>query len=597
MSLLDRGMMIEQNRGMKSLVKSMKGVEAGLKLSANANQKIFEGQKKSAEDQMKAMAASLEAQKNITITEGFQTLSGSLARLGEIMADVVEGLGTMSARLEIGFIGLVDATIGNTQAMIYNSSASQESKEVAVKNSIAFSAAFREQIANAELGSKEFQKVWASTTEEVTVLKDVFENVGVMVSDKNKADQELAAFYEDQRMIYPDELVSKGGMDFTQTLATKPQYEFGEIQNVEKVAASEVKEIIDSWVDDIEKLQMKDIEAWNLPNFGAMDILSAMSQRSIAADPFEEMSPSKTSRLDSRWMKRNLARQGRQDTRREGMKTLTPALLDPMKGLDMVKNNKHMKKFGKELRGSVGSIGIQTQLISALVAPLASFVSGVLAPFSILSDIMGGLGEMLGMALVPIMMKIGEVLMMFMPLMLFLVEALQPIFDLVDLILAPLMEIIPLLIEIVEILLPPLVLIVLALIDPFMSFMQLLDILIPIINIVVSVLIMLMPVVNALIDVFTWIMGLIADYYTIILTTVEHLITKLSDWIAGGREAISGFFTGIVDTIKNWIANIKSAISGVVSDIWESIKTEFGIKMEWWTDFDLWNLIKEKLGI
>lgn len=99
--------------------------------------------------------------------------------------------------------------------------------------------------------------------------------------------------------------------------------------------------------------------------------------------------------------------------------------------------------FGK-LGKSISSVGSSLMgalapliLIGVVIEPLMAFLEGFLEPLGILSDVMGSLGSALGVALIPIMIEVSQLLVQFMPVMLAIGQILAPIIQLLLLATSP----------------------------------------------------------------------------------------------------------------------------------------------------------------
>lgn len=233
---------------------------------------------------------------------------------------------------------------------------------------------------------------------------------------------------------------------------------------------------------------------------------------------------------------------------------------------DLTKSNKQLKKVGGGLKNALGSLNPMGAAIGAMTAPINAFINGALAPFQILGNIMGSLGTVLGTAFVPIIMKIGEVLLKLMPLVSFIAEALQPFFDLLIAALDPIMMLIEPIMVLVEALLPPIVQIVTALLTPTMSMFQLLEPLMPLLMLVVDLVVLILNVLQPFIDTFS-----------LMASKFSEVIGIIAGGIGGVTEIISGFFHGQFDTIQEFWAAIKNSISGFFQGVIDGIGA-------WWDD-------------
>jgi len=224
---------------------------------------------------------------------------------------------------------------------------------------------------------------------------------------------------------------------------------------------------------------------------------------------------------------------------------------------------KPLKKMGGSLKANIGSMGIQADLMQAVLSPISAFVSGVLAPFSILAEVMGGLGEKLGMVFVPLIIKISEMMMSLMPLIDFLVQLFTPLINVIITLLDQLQPLIDMMMVMIMESLQPIM-------DLIMAFMPIFTALIPFI-------VMLFGFMMQFQSIFSKIISSILPILTTAITTLLVPLMSLMDLFQGNisvlefgkvvLDSIGQMFVQIGDALWTWIKNIPALIGDWIKDM------------------------------
>lgn len=195
------------------------------------------------------------------------------------------------------------------------------------------------------------------------------------------------------------------------------------------------------------------------------------------------------------------------------------------------------KSAGKALGGAFkGAAGMAGPMMAASIAaePLMAFLNGFLAPLSILSDVMGGMGARLSVILVPLVLKLVEILFALMPLIEILMVALMPIIDVLIMLIDPLIAILEWLMPLFD-LLVPLGQYIAALIEP---------------------LALLMNLMTGQISFQEFWDGLIENFKTV-ARSIAGMFIEVIEWLFGKdgqiADAIGGFFENIIEKFTGWL--------------------------------------------
>ena len=228
----------------------------------------------------------------------------------------------------------------------------------------------------------------------------------------------------------------------------------------------------------------------------------------------------------------------------------------------------------------------------------------------------GALGNQLGVAFMPIIQSILELILaniptiqtMFnqlapvltgllegvLPPLFTLVESLLPVvFDLlgaiIPIVVGIVESVLPVLVSLVEMLLPPIVQIVNALLPP------LLGLLMPILELLNPILALLQPILDVVVAVLTPLGELISDLLTPMIAIVSDVIQDALVPLQEKFTALSGLLSGAVNAafglIKNHVNTIKGVFSGLIQFItgvftgdwqkaWDGVKKIFGSVFE-----------------
>lgn len=196
---------------------------------------------------------------------------------------------------------------------------------------------------------------------------------------------------------------------------------------------------------------------------------------------------------------------------------------------------------------------IQT-MFSQLAPVLTGLLEGVLPPlFSLVESLLPILFDLLG-AIIPIVVDI--------------VEAVLPVFvSLIEMLLPPI-------VQIVSALLPPL----LGLLLPIMELLKpILNLLQPILNLVVSI---LTPLGELISDLLTPMIAIVSDLIQDALAPLQEKFTSLSGLLSGAVNVAFTLIKGQVSTIKGVFSGLIQFISGVFTGdwkkAWDGVKKIFG---------------------
>ena len=181
-------------------------------------------------------------------------------------------------------------------------------------------------------------------------------------------------------------------------------------------------------------------------------------------------------------------------------------------------------KFAAPLASSFGAMFPQMAAMALVMEPIVAFIGGLLEPFSMITDMFGAFGEILGQAFLPILQDaIMPLLQAFMPIFVSLAQVLAPIIQL------------------------------LFSFSGIGILIQIITPLMPILQLLFSALGQIMTALNPLFEVFSsiislgigavlnWIVGLFGDL-TGAADGFANAIKSLGDWIEKVAQMIKGFF-------------------------------------------------------
>jgi len=230
---------------------------------------------------------------------------------------------------------------------------------------------------------------------------------------------------------------------------------------------------------------------------------------------------------------------------------------------------KPLKKMGKGIKSNISAMGIQAQMLSVVTDPIAAFIQGALAPFSMLGDVMGGLGEKLGMVFVPLIIKVSEILMKLMPFIDFLVKLFTPLIDVIIQLLDQLQPLIDMIMEMMMAQLQPMM-------DYLMAFMPILTELMPFI-------VMLLGFIMQFQTIFSRLISSLLPHITAGLTLFLTPLTSLMD-LFQGNISIEEFGKIVHDMIGELFSLIARAFIDLGKEIpallYEWVKDMFSVD-EW----------------
>lgn len=249
-----------------------------------------------------------------------------------------------------------------------------------------------------------------------------------------------------------------------------------------------------------------------------------------------------------------------------------------------------------DVKQSFGALG--NQLGVAFMPIIQSVLDLILANLPTIQNMFGQLA--------PILIGLLEGIL---PPLLSMVESLLPVlFDLLEAIIPIVADVVsavlPVLVSLVEMLLPPIVQIVQALLPPLLGLLK------PILALLQPILDLLKPILDLVVAILTPIGSLISNLLTPLITVVSNLISVslkpltvvfgvLSDLLSGTVSAafeyimnyvntLKNVFSGFIDFFKNvFTGNWKGAwesIKNIFSSIWDGIKTAFKIPINWVID-------------
>jgi len=208
----------------------------------------------------------------------------------------------------------------------------------------------------------------------------------------------------------------------------------------------------------------------------------------------------------------------------------------------------------------------------------------------------GMVGTKIGVALFPILQKVLDLVLQFMPQvqsvfdsfapvliglmdslmpMLFsLVESVFPlVVSLIEALLPSFMQIteaiLPVLLQVLEMLLPPLIEIVQALLPP------LVQLLLPILNLLTPIINLLQPVIDLVLALLVPLATLITDILTPLITIVTKVIEVAIKPLQFAFEYLSGMLTSVVNYAFESVMNKVNTIKGVFSGIIQFVKGVF----------------------
>lgn len=240
-------------------------------------------------------------------------------------------------------------------------------------------------------------------------------------------------------------------------------------------------------------------------------------------------------------------------------------------------------------------------------------------------------GTKLGGALIPVVQKIADMILKYMPQILGLFENLAPVLvGLLDGLLPPLFELakqifpilmnllttlMPIFTQIIQAIMPPIVNLLKMLLPPIIEIVStllplLMEMIVPILALLDPIIQLLQPILDLIIGLLDPIASLIKDLLTpligVITKVIEFAIVPLSagfeflsgiisatltmalDAIKSRFDMVKGIFDGLIDFIKNvFTGNWKGAWEGIVKifdSIWNGIKDMFKIPINWVID-------------
>jgi len=223
----------------------------------------------------------------------------------------------------------------------------------------------------------------------------------------------------------------------------------------------------------------------------------------------------------------------------------------------------------------------------------------------------GMVGTKIGVALFPILQKVLDLVLQFMPrvqtifdsfapVLLGLMDSLMPILfslvesvfpmvvSLIEALLPSFMQIteaiLPVLLQVLELLLPPLIQIVQALLPP------LVQLLLPILNLLTPILNLLQPIIDLVLALLVPLTTLITNILTPLITIVTKVIEVAIKPLQFAFEYLSGMLTSVVnyafESVMNKVNTVKGVFSGIIQFVkgvftgdwksaWEGVKNIF----------------------
>lgn len=229
-----------------------------------------------------------------------------------------------------------------------------------------------------------------------------------------------------------------------------------------------------------------------------------------------------------------------------------------------------------DVKQSVGMVG--TKIGAALFPVLQKvldlalqFMPQVQSIFDSFAPVLIGLMD----SLMPMLFSLVESVF---PLVVSLIEALLPSFIQIT------EAILPVLLEVLEMLLPPLIEIVQALLPPLVQLLQ------PILDLLGPIITLLQPIIDLVLAVITPLATLITNILTPLISIVTKVIEVALKPLQAGFEYLSGILTSVVnyafESVMNKVNTIKGMFSGIIQFIkgvftgdwksaWEGVKNIF----------------------
>ena len=229
-----------------------------------------------------------------------------------------------------------------------------------------------------------------------------------------------------------------------------------------------------------------------------------------------------------------------------------------------------------DMKKSAGAIGTKIgvalfPILQKVLDMVLQFMPQVQSIFDNLAPVLLGLMD----SLMPMLFSLAESLF---PMIISLLEALLPSFTLIT------ETILPILLQVLELLLPPLIQIVQALLPPLVQLLT------PILNLLSPIIKLLQPIIDLTLALITPLVTLINQLLTPMISVVTKLIDFALKPMQWAFEGISGMLTSVVnfafESVMNKINTVKGVFSGIIQFIkgvftgdwksaWEGVKNIF----------------------
>jgi hypothetical protein len=227
----------------------------------------------------------------------------------------------------------------------------------------------------------------------------------------------------------------------------------------------------------------------------------------------------------------------------------------------------------KKSAGMVGTkIGVALfPILQKVLDMVLQFMPQVQSIFDSLAPILIGLMD----SLMPMLFSLAESVF---PMIISLFEALLPSFTQIT------ETLLPVLLQVLEMLLPPLIQIVSALLPPLVQLLQ------PILNLLSPIIKLLQPIIDLVLALITPLVTLISELLTPLISVITKVINVALKPLQASFEHFSGVLTSVVnfaiESVMNKVNTIKGVFSGVIQFIkgvftgdwksaWEGVKNVF----------------------
>lgn len=227
----------------------------------------------------------------------------------------------------------------------------------------------------------------------------------------------------------------------------------------------------------------------------------------------------------------------------------------------------------KKSAGMVGTkIGVALfPILQKVLDMVLQFMPQVQSIFDSLAPILIGLMD----SLMPMLFSLAESVF---PMIISLFEALLPSFTQIT------ETLLPVLLQVLEMLLPPLIQIVSALLPPLVQLLQ------PILNLLSPIIKLLQPIIDLVLALITPLVTLISELLTPLISVITKVINVALKPLQASFEHFSGVLTSVVnfaiESVMNKVNTIKGVFSGVIQFIkgvftgdwksaWEGVKNIF----------------------